>query len=276
MSAPASIRASVPSAETTLPATTGTRGSSARTARSASSIRSWWPWAVSTTRQSTPASSSSAALAATSPLTPIAAAIRRPPSRVDRRLVERGAQRPVRRQHADQRARRPSTATASGACAAASSALERGPRVGVVGDPARTPGSSPAGPARSGPPRRSRARLTTPTGLAVRRRRRRRGASAWGSATAPPPRSGRGAARSGCRRPGAATSRTPPRRPRPAIGMSCGITASPPRRATVSAIRLPAMAVMLATTSGQGRPGAVGGATGRRRTGWPPPSAAAP
>ena len=34
------------------------------------------------------------------------------------------------------------------------------------------------------------------------------------------------------------------------IGMSCGITASPPRRATVSAIRLPAMAVMLATTSG--------------------------
>ena len=33
-------------------------------------------------------------------------------------------------------------------------------------------------------------------------------------------------------------------------GMSCGITTSPPRRATVSAIRLPAMAVMLATTIG--------------------------
>ena len=32
--------------------------------------------------------------------------------------------------------------------------------------------------------------------------------------------------------------------------MSCGITASPPRRATVSAIRRPATAVMLATTSG--------------------------
>ena len=32
--------------------------------------------------------------------------------------------------------------------------------------------------------------------------------------------------------------------------MSCGITLSPPRRATVSAIRLPAIAVMLATTSG--------------------------
>ncbi len=33
-------------------------------------------------------------------------------------------------------------------------------------------------------------------------------------------------------------------------GMSCGMTTSPPRRATVSAIRLPAIAVMLATTIG--------------------------
>ncbi len=33
-------------------------------------------------------------------------------------------------------------------------------------------------------------------------------------------------------------------------GMSWGMTVRPPRRATVSAIRLPAMAVMLATTSG--------------------------
>ena len=33
-------------------------------------------------------------------------------------------------------------------------------------------------------------------------------------------------------------------------GMSCGITVSPPRRATVSAIRLPAIAVMFATTRG--------------------------
>ena len=32
--------------------------------------------------------------------------------------------------------------------------------------------------------------------------------------------------------------------------MSCGITASPPRRATVSAIRRPAIAVMFATTTG--------------------------
>ncbi len=34
------------------------------------------------------------------------------------------------------------------------------------------------------------------------------------------------------------------------IGMSCGMTTIPPRRATVSAMRRPAMAVMLATTSG--------------------------
>jgi hypothetical protein len=34
------------------------------------------------------------------------------------------------------------------------------------------------------------------------------------------------------------------------IGMSCGITVIPPRRATVSAIRRPATAVMFATTSG--------------------------
>ena len=33
--------------------------------------------------------------------------------------------------------------------------------------------------------------------------------------------------------------------------MSCGRTARPPRRATVSAMRLPATAVMLATTTGR-------------------------
>ena len=64
MSAPAAIRSRVPSAVTTLPATTGTCGSSERTAPSASSILRWWPCAVSTTSTSTPASSSSAALAA--------------------------------------------------------------------------------------------------------------------------------------------------------------------------------------------------------------------
>ena len=34
------------------------------------------------------------------------------------------------------------------------------------------------------------------------------------------------------------------------IGISCGITTKPPRRARVSAIRRPAIAVMFATTSG--------------------------
>jgi len=34
------------------------------------------------------------------------------------------------------------------------------------------------------------------------------------------------------------------------IGMSCGMTAMPPRRATVSAIRRPATAVMFDTTNG--------------------------
>ncbi len=37
-------------------------------------------------------------------------------------------------------------------------------------------------------------------------------------------------------------------------GMSCGSTVIPPRRATVSAIRRPATAVMLATTSGMVAP----------------------
>ena len=79
MSAPASISARVPSAETTLPAATGTLGRTERTAASASSMRCWCPCAVSTTSRSMPASSSSAALPATSPLTPIAAATRNRP-----------------------------------------------------------------------------------------------------------------------------------------------------------------------------------------------------
>ena len=43
----------------------------------------------------------------------------------------------------------------------------------------------------------------------------------------------------------------------PGSGMSWGSTARPPRRATVSAMRRPATAVMLATTIGIARPGAV-------------------
>ena len=79
--APASTRSRTPSAETMLPATTGTRGSSLRTASSASIMRSWCPWAVSSTSVSIPAASSASALAPTSPFTPMAAATRSRPWR---------------------------------------------------------------------------------------------------------------------------------------------------------------------------------------------------
>ena len=49
------------------------------------------------------------------------------------------------------------------------------------------------------------------------------------------------------------------RRPRRRAGMSCGITAMAPRRATVSAIRRPATDVMLATTTGMVVPRPVDG-----------------
>ncbi len=57
------------------------------------------------------------------------------------------------------------------------------------------------------------------------------------------------------------------------IGMSWGMTTSPPRRATVSAIRRPAMAVMLATTSGMVVPVPSGE---ERSTAWREPTAERP
>ena len=50
------------------------------------------------------------------------------------------------------------------------------------------------------------------------------------------------------------------------VGMSCGRIARPPRRATVSAIRLPEIAVMFATTSGSvvPRPSVLARSTSRR------------
>ena len=54
------------------------------------------------------------------------------------------------------------------------------------------------------------------------------------------------------------------------IGMSWGITTMPPRRATVSAMRRPAIAVMLATTSGMVVPVPSGEA---RSTPWREPTA---
>ncbi len=80
MSAPASIRSAVPSAVTTLPATTGTSGETDRTACRAQIILSWCPCAVSTTSRSDPASSSCLARTATSPLMPSAVPTRSLPS----------------------------------------------------------------------------------------------------------------------------------------------------------------------------------------------------
>ncbi len=95
--------------------------------------------------------------------------------------------------------------------------------------------------------------LTTPTGLppstTTAARCERFGIRARASATVWSGRSSIGVSKTWCRDfTNDTTSATT------GIGMSCGITASPPRRATVSAIRLPAMAVMLATTSGRVAP----------------------
>lgn len=57
------------------------------------------------------------------------------------------------------------------------------------------------------------------------------------------------------------------------IGMSWGMTTSPPRRAIVSAIRRPAIAVMLATTSGMVVPVPSGE---ERSTPWREPTAERP
>ena len=226
----------------------------ARTARSASTIRSWWPWAVSTTRQSTPASSSSRGLGRDVAVDadrggdPQAARRRRRAGR-----VERGAQRAGAGEHADQ------------------------PAVGVDGR-----ARAGAGPRRA---RRTPSRGSVSCGERDQRRRSSRRCT-WANRSTlgavglgdhadraavldhdrrPVGALGdqrqrladglvRGQRRSGCRRPGAATSPTRTTSATTAIGMSCGITVRPPRRATVSAIRLPAIAVMFATTSGSVAP----------------------
>ena len=106
MSAPASTRSRTPSAETTLPATTGTARVERRgPPRSASSIRSWCPWAVSTTRHvdaRPPAARS--AFAGDVAVDADGGGDPQPPGVVDGRRVERRAQRAGAGQHADQRA----------------------------------------------------------------------------------------------------------------------------------------------------------------------------
>lgn len=74
-STPASISACVPSAVHTLPATKGTSSpTAARTSLMASSMRRWCPWAVSSTRTSTPAAHSAMAWVAALAEMPTAAA----------------------------------------------------------------------------------------------------------------------------------------------------------------------------------------------------------
>ena len=109
-SAPASTRSLTPSAETTLPATSGTRRpvvSSIRLRTSTTDfnavcILSWWPWAVSTTRTSIPASSRAAVLPATSPLMPTAAPMRSRPDGIQRRTVKGGPEGVLERHHPGQ------------------------------------------------------------------------------------------------------------------------------------------------------------------------------
>ena len=79
-SAPASISACAPSRVATLPAMIATLLVARWMRRTCSSTCSEWPWAVSTTRQSTPASISSSARSKPSSPTVVAAATRSRPS----------------------------------------------------------------------------------------------------------------------------------------------------------------------------------------------------
>ena len=150
-----------------------------------------------------------------------------------RRLVERGAQGPGAGQDAEQSASS-STATASVACAASRrSNASRGSASAV----SRTVmGRITCCTWRTGRPRRSRP-PRRPQRAAVRDHDRRAVGPLGDPAPAPPRRSGWARARWGVRTPGVATSRTARRRRRRPPGC-LGITASPPRRAIVSAIRL--------------------------------------
>ena len=102
MSAPASMSSRVPAADTTLPATTGTRGSRARTARSASIILSWWPWAVSMTRTSAPVVEHLGGLGRDVAVDADGSSHAQSPVVVDGRSVEAGADRTAPGEDADE------------------------------------------------------------------------------------------------------------------------------------------------------------------------------
>ena len=246
MSAPASTRSATPAAVTTLPATTGTAGEVSRTARSAWIILSWWPWAVSTTSRSAPASSSSLALPATSPLMPRAAPTRSRPRRSVAGWYRVARSAPVRVRIPTQRPA-PSTTGASRCLPPCSS-------------PNACSGSVPAGSVSSSVDMTWRSwvnrstpwqsdSVTTPTGhpssTTITAPCARLGSrlSACPVVASGPRVSGVSCTRSRLFTQDTTSATT-------STGMSCGRTARPPRRATVSAIRRPATAVMLATVTG--------------------------
>ena len=234
--APALIRSRVPSADTTLPAASGSPRSSEDTALIASSILTWWPCAVSTTSRSTPASASARAFAPTSPLMPTAAAIAQPAARVDGGRVDAGADRAGAGQHAGQRAvgfghhrhvdRRVFEQVED---LARIGADRRGDEVGDrdVAHPGEAVHADAVGlgdqadracPRRPPPRRRARACGSAPS----RRTPSRRATSVTGVSTT---------------RSRLLTKSTVCLTA--VIGRSCGRTTMPPRRATVSAIRRP-------------------------------------
>src|SRR6202453_3345785 len=282
MSAPADTRSATPAAVTTLPATTGTAGSRARTACSAQIIFSWCPCAVSTTSTSAPASSSSLARVATSPLTPSATPTRSRPaeSTAGEYRVARSA--PVRVMMPTQRPSGSSTGASRcrPSCSSANARSGGVPAASVKGWAGIAPRRSRCRPscssenARSGgvpaasvngsaditwlswvnrsTPRQS-ASVATPTG---------RPSST--TTTRPCARLGSRLSASPAVSVGASVSAVSTTRSRDftqaitsattSTGMFCGTIAIPPRRATVSAIRRPDTAVMLAVTMGMVAP----------------------
>ena len=215
----------------------------------APSVRVWWPCAVSMTSTSTPI-----ATRCLGPHRRVAVdadrdADQQPPVGVDGRPVDGRAQRALAGDHPDQAAvvvddgRHPTGAARRAArtpLAGSTSGAKRCRSV-LITLPSWVKRSKPVGVVLGEQPDRTRRR---------RRRPPRRG-PACGSATSASPTVCVGRQRD--RRLEdrvAAPSRTRSRGSTTSTGMSWGSTAIPPRRATVSAMRRPATAVMLDTTSG--------------------------
>ena len=225
MSAPASTRARVPSAETTLPATTGTDGRERADGAERLdhpvlvAVRGVDDQAVHAGVEQPAGLVGDVAVHADGGRDPQPARTRPRPGRRAWPAARRcgSARRPAARR------RRPPTATA--ACAASSS-LERLPRVACRRRPSPRRAASRPWPGRTGPPRRSPRRSRRRAAGRPRRPRRpvrplRHQRQRLGDGL------GRGQLDRRCRRPGAATSPRRPRRRPPGSGCPAG---SPPAR----------------------------------------------